>query len=277
MPSPPPHISWFVDSGMELETADGGTVKVLEFQHREDARILREWAKHFREHYCLDKEIDELREGTGLTRGQYLLTRIFPSKTSRLGPGIRSGDFAEILVADYLEFLQGWVVPRTRYRLKSSPDESTKGTDILGFQLAPRTSLAKGVYSPDDVLLCVEVKAQFSGASARPTLQNAIDDSAKDQYRKSLSLNAMRQRLLIMQDLDGAQVVRRFQNATDRPYLSQSAAAAFCCNSIFDVQIVSTASTAGHPESGTLFLLVFKGKDMMRLVHRLYEVAADAA
>jgi hypothetical protein len=81
----------------------------------------------------------------------------------------------------------------------------------------------------------------------------------------------------MVQDFDGVRVVQRFQNATDRPYLSQSAAAAFYCDSIFDAQIVSAASKTSHPESTTLLLLVFKGKDMMKLVHRLYEVAANAA
>jgi hypothetical protein len=80
-----------------------------------------------------------------------------------------------------------------------------------------------------------------------------------------------------MQDLNSAEVVRRFQNDTDRPYLSRSAAVAFCCTSIFNEQIVSASSTAEHPESSTLYLIVFKGKDMMKLVNRLYEVAADEA
>ena len=276
MPSPP-HISWFVDTGEVLQTDDGSEVKVLEFQHQEDAHMLRAWALHFRKHYCLDEEIDELREGTGLTRAQYLLANIFPHKTEGFGPSVRSGDFAEILVADYLQFLQNWIVPRTRYRIKSSPNESAKGTDILGFQLASPAEFARGVHSPNDTLLCVEVKAQFAGTSVTPPLQKAINDSAKDKYRKGLSLNAMRQRLRMVQDFDGVRVVQRFQNATDRPYLSQSAAAAFYCDSIFDAQIVSAASKTSHPESTTLLLLVFKGKDMMKLVHRLYEVAANAA
>ncbi len=277
MPSSPSHTSWFVDTGEELETADDRKVKVLEFRHAENGRILSEWAKHFREHYCLDEEVDELRAGTGLTMAQYLSTQIFPHKTRAPGPSIRSGDFAEILVADYLQFLEKWAVPRTKYRLKGSPNESTKGTDILAFQLTPRTNLAKEIYSPKDVLLCVEVKAKFSGNTAGPTLQNAINDSAKDQYRKSVSLNAMKQRLLKMQDSNGAELVRRFQNDTDHPYLSRSAAVAFCCTSVFSKQIVSAASTAEHPESATLYLIVFKGKDMMKLANRLYEVAANEA
>ena len=208
---------------------------------------------------------------------EYLKTYVFPSRTQGLGPSVRSADFAEILVADYFQFLANWLVPRIRYRFKAIPDESTKGTDILAFQLAGGTNLAKEVYSANDVMLCVEVKAQFSGSAAPSKLQEAIDHSAKDQYRKGLSLNAMHQRLRQIGDLAGVQLVTRFQNPTDHPYLSRSAATAFYCESVFKEEVVSTASTAQHPESGTLVLFVFKGQEMMKLVHRLYEVAANEA
>src|ERR1039458_10333037 len=164
-----------------MQTADGKTVKILTFEHADDPGILSRWAKHFRQHYCLDSEIDQLRQPTGLSRMEYLKTYVFPSRTQGLGPSVRSADFAEILVADYFQFLANWLVPRIRYRFKAIPDESTKGTDILAFQLAGGTNLAKEVYSANDVMLCVEVKAQFSGSAAPSKLQEAIDHSARSE------------------------------------------------------------------------------------------------
>lgn len=51
------HIKWFVDTGERLKTADGKTIEIWEFRHKKDDVVLSAWAKHFRNHYCLDTEI----------------------------------------------------------------------------------------------------------------------------------------------------------------------------------------------------------------------------
>ena len=63
------------------------------------------WAKHFRNHYCQDEMIDIFRKGTQYSRKEFLEKLIFPSKTSRPGPSTCSGDFAEILICDYFEYV----------------------------------------------------------------------------------------------------------------------------------------------------------------------------
>jgi hypothetical protein len=273
----PPHISWLKDSGQTLSTATGEKVQILEFMHAPDMTILSGWAKHFREHYCLDAVLDEAREGTALSRKDYLTQLVFPDKSVAPGPSTRVGDFAEILVADYIEYVQGWTVPRTRYRMKSSANESTKGTDILAFRLTKMTNLEKKVYSPQDILMSVEVKAQFSGKKANARLQDAINDSAKDQFRKAMSLNAMKRRLQSESDEVNAKLVERFQNLADRPYQARYTAAAFHCVSNFADAAVTDAKTDKHPERKKLSLLLVKGSTMMQLVTQLYEVAANEA
>ena len=246
----------------------------MEFIHQQDEAVLSEWARHFRQNYRLDSEIDALRAGTGLSRADYLKQLVFPD-TVAPGPSVRAGDFAEILVSDYFEFTKGYVVPRTRYRYKSSPNESTKGTDLLGFMMDP---LPEGrSHSPEDVLLCVEVKAQFSGKLDNGKLQEAITHSAKDQIRKSISLNAAKQRLLSEKNTAHSQLVERFQNINDRPYKNVMAAAAFYCSTVFAEETVGLATTEDHPAPGDVRLLVFRGSDMMKLVHHLYERAANEA
>ena len=273
----PPHIAWLKDSGKTLTTIGGQEIRVLEFEHTADVAILSTWAKHFREHYCLDTVLDQARQGTGLSRKQYLEQFVFPGNDTAPGPSTRAGDFAEVLVADYFEYVQGWRVPRTRYRLKAIPNESTKGTDVLAFRLTKKTDLDKKVYSAQDVLMSVEVKAQFSGNKATPRLQDAVHDSAKDQFRKALSLNAMKRRLQADEDHANVKLVERFQNLADRPYRAQYTATAFHCKSNYKDSAVTDVDVSKHPEKKNLSLLLVKGSTMMQLVNRLYEVAANEA
>ena len=94
------HIKkWLVKTDEILNTADGKTVKIWELQYSQDNEILSSWAKHFRNHYCSDNQIDSLRSGTGLTRAEYLTQIKFPDSNRAPGPSIRAGDFGEILVA----------------------------------------------------------------------------------------------------------------------------------------------------------------------------------
>ena len=113
------HLKWLLDTGEQLVTVDGTAVKILELRHERDDAILSEWPKHFRNHDCSDADIDSLR--AGLSRKEYLDTIKFPSRTSNLGPSIRAGDFGEILVADYLQWMLGFWVPRVRWNCKTVP------------------------------------------------------------------------------------------------------------------------------------------------------------
>lgn len=104
-PADPPHIQWLVDTGERLTTVDGKVIEVWEFRHLADEATLSAWAKHFRNHYCLDSKIDALCPPR--TRRQYLEEIKFPSRNSALGPSVRAGDFGEILIADYLQWQLG--------------------------------------------------------------------------------------------------------------------------------------------------------------------------
>ncbi len=66
MPWTDSHIKNWLKSSATLTTADGKSVRVLELQYSTDNAILSAWAKHFRNHYCLDAEIDDLCTTVGL-------------------------------------------------------------------------------------------------------------------------------------------------------------------------------------------------------------------
>jgi len=272
MPWTSKHLEWLVDTGVALNTADGKTVQVWEFGHKNDDTILTSWARHFRNHYCLDTEIDSLRKGSGHSRGEYLRQMKFPDVLSAPGPSIRAGDFAEILVADYIQYILEYWVPRTRWNCKTVRNESPKGCDIMGFKI-----LEDGADSPKDALAIFEVKAQFSGVRAKARLQDAIDGSTKDPIRRGESLNAIKQRLLDKQQREDAQHVERFQNIEDRPFKEVFGAVALFSTSVLDMDSVAATEANGHPNAKNLVLLVIHGNDMMKLVHELYARAADEA
>jgi hypothetical protein len=276
------HRKWFVDTGQRLKTADGVEVAVWEFNHQNDATILSAWAKHFRNHYCLDCDIDALRSRR--SRKDYLNDIKFPSNTTNLGPGIRAGDFGEILLADYVEWVLGFMVPRVRWSSKVIRDESPKGSDVIGF----RFHRADAVATPKDLLGIFESKTNFSGARTN-RLQDAIVDSAKDHLRIDESLNYIKQRLLEKQQLDLAKKVERFQDPVGYPYVEIFGAAAIYSNAHYNVSDITSANGGNiridktskkpmpHPNRSNLVIIVIKGPDLMNLVHTLYQRAADEA
>ena len=276
------HIKWLVDTGERLNTADDKKVEVWEFQHQDDENVLSAWAKHFRNHYCLDKDIDLLRGGQ--SRKDYLENIKFPNASSKLGPSIRAGDFGEILVADYLQFVLECWVPRVRWSAKVVRDESPKGSDVIGFKFQKEN----GEASPEDVMFVFESKTKFS-PSIKNRLQDAINDSAKDHLRIDESLNYTKQRLIERNEIDNAQMVERFQNPVDMPYKEINGAAALISDEYFDKNELAAADCTKipksskskeffpHPNRDGLVLIVIKGPDMMDLVHELYRRAADEA
>lgn len=272
MPWTSEHIKWLIDTKERLKTTDGKEVEVWEFRHQKDETVLSAWAKHFRNHYCFDSEIDYWRRGYRCSREEYLNTIKFPDPKAAPGPSIRAGDFGEVLVADFLEYLRGYWVPRTRYGDKTIRNESTKGSDIIGFHI-----VKDGKTSSEDRLAIFEAKAQFSGKKGNARLQDAVDDSAKDITRKGESLNAIKQRLHDRNELDDAVKIERFQSDIDHPYKEVYGAVALFENPLFDNDLASATDASSHPHSGKLALVVIRGEQMMTLVHELYRRAADEA
>lgn len=255
-----------------LTLATGRNCEVWELDVPGDAACLSEWATRFRQTYCPDGDLDILRDGTSKSRAEYLLELVFPDKSVAPGPAIRAGDFAELLVSDFVEFLLGYWVPRGKYADKGSRDESVKGVDIVGFK-CPNAAQP----SPTDEMLAFEVKAQLSGGKYSGRLQVAVDDSGKDYLRAGETLAAMKRRMHLAGQQEPMLVVQRFQNAVDRPYRLLSGAAAILSDGAFDADGIKATITAKHNNAGNLRLIAVKGKDLMTLAHALYQRAADEA
>lgn len=265
------HIQWLHDTGEVICISTGDNVPVFEFAYDvANEEAMSHWARHFRNHYCADDAIEILKP-PGMTKKDYLLNLKFPNKTKSPGPSIRAGDFAEILVADYLVFLHDYYVPRTRYDRKIIGNESSKGSDVLGFKQKNKNPSSK------DELLIYEVKARLSENSAKNTLQTAIDDSSKDEARLAESLNGAKQRLYDQRDVAGMGIISRFQKNVDHPYKTKFGAAAVLTDSSCCVETLAEASTKEHSSPTQLEMIVIRGPVLMSLVHDLYERAANEA
>ena len=263
-------IKFLSKSPKRIISSDGAVIELYEFKDDEITTIeFSAWAKHFRNHYCLDDDIDILRKGTKLSKAEYLRELKFPTAHG-FGPGISAGDFAEILVADFIEFQFKHWVPRTRYGNKTIRDESTKGTDLISIKLFDNKESSK------DILTLFEVKAQFSGTKPKSRLQDAVKDSIKDESRKAESLNAIKQRLY-EKGSNNYKIIERFQNPEDKPFKEQYGAAALFNSNLIDEKGISETDVSEHPSKNDVFLIVIHNLDFMNLVNKLYTIAADEA
>lgn len=233
--------------------------------------MLSAWAKHFRNHYCSDAEIDTLKP-SHLSRAEFLRTLVFPDARQDFGPATRAGDFCEILVADYVEYNLKYWVPRTRYRDKHIRNESAKGCDVIGIKLV-RSDAA----SPNDSLFLVEVKAQLSDSAPANKLQEAVNDSTKDEIRKAESLYAIKRTFVWNKQVNEVARIERFQNPVDFPYLERYGAAAVVTSESYDPSLLQQTDASAHNGKGGLSLIVIKGISLMTLVHSLFSRAADEA
>lgn len=255
-----------------LTLIGGGTCEVWELTVPNDAIYLSEWASRFRQAYCPDSNIDILRAGTGKSRAEYLLEMVFPDRVTPPGPSVRSGDFAELLVSDYVEFILNYWVPRGKFATKGSRNESVKGVDIVGFKCPDA-----GHPQPTDEMLTFEAKAQLGGGKYKDRLQDAVDDSGKDYLRAGETLAAMKVRMNNAGEHASMMVIQRFQDAVDRPYRLLSGAATILSDDAFDTDGIKKTIIARHNNAGQLKLIAIKSKDLMTLAHALYQRAADEA
>lgn len=256
----------------DLVLEGGETCEVWELEAPQDHACLSDWARRFRQCYCPDELLEPLVEGTGKSKSQYLLEFVLPDKSQPPGPGIRSGDFAELLIADFVQFMLKYWVPREKYAEKGTRNESVKGVDIIGFKFQQ-----PGSPHPDDEMLTFEVKAKLRADKYEGHLQDAVNDSAKDYLRAGQTLAAMKRRFLLRKDKNAASAVQRFQNLADNPYRLLSGAAAVLSDGACDDGGLSKTSVIEHNNSKNLRLIVVKGKGLMDFAHALYQRAADEA
>lgn len=264
----PKFIDYFIHEEIVI-TDKGKDISVIKIEINDDLTVFEQWARHLREHYCSLEELDELREGTGLSRAEFLRDMKFPNPNFGLGSATMSGDFSEILIADYIEYILNYIVPRVRYRQKFNRNTSTQGSDLIGYKVESIET-----NSINDEMLIVEVKARNSESNPEATLQNAVNHSAKDLVRIAESLNASYRMLKNYNEEEGMRLVRRFQNPTDRPHKRTFAAAAVSSDKAFSRELLKEIDTSEHPSPDVQLIAVHSPK-FLEFIKQMYVRAAN--
>lgn len=264
------YVDWYVDEG-NLWTGDRKEIAVMNLNSQDDDKILNEWADHFRNNYRTIDDLDFERDGTKKSREEFLIESVFPDASKGFGPATRVGDFCELMIADYLEFIRDYYVPRTRYCRKINRNSSPQGSDVIGLKMS-----SPGKPSHKDKVFVIEVKGTANPKAVKQgyqRLQDAINDSNADVERYAESLNAMKMRLWDAGNKKEAKIVARFQNITDRPYIIKYGASAVLTNSKFVAKDMSKVSTKGH-RADDLELIIVHHKNLKELINELYRRAA---
>lgn len=262
------YVDWY-EKEDNLYTGDGKEITVLNLVFEDNEEILDEWAAHFRNNYRTLDDLDFDREDTGKTREEFLINDVFPDTKKSPGPSTRVGDFCELLIADYIEFVRNYYVPRTRYCRKTNRNMSTPGSDVLGFKM-------DGKPSKTDEVFVIEVKGMADPKNRQKgyqRLQDAIDDSGKDILRYAESLNAVKRRLKDSGQTEKASMVGRFQNIADRPYMVKYGASAVLTSSKFVAEDMVNTVTKEH-KGENLELMVIHNQNLKELIDGLYRRAA---
>lgn len=275
----PEHIQWFKKSRKSIKSKDGLKIEIWEFNYKEEKAALSEWAKHFRTQYSTEEDIARLRYKK--TPKEYLNDLIFPSENTNLGRSTRAGDFGEILMADFLEWIKGHWVPRVRWNQKINKDTSSTGSDIIGFHF-------HRIDRKKDKLSVMESKTKFS-SNGKNRLQDAVTHSDKDVFRIPESVNYIKRRFNSIGMLDAVSRIERFQNYEDDRYIEEFYAVALISDEHFKLQDLKEADAKNieeksgkgnfksHTKRDVLNLLVIKAPKFMDLVNKLYRIAADEA
>lgn len=250
-------------------TDEGKQIEVFHLDIQNDPAIFEEWAKQFRRNYCSDDELDEMISSMNISSKEYLENFKLPSDIG-IGLSTMSGDFGEILVSDYLQNFEEYLVPRTRYNSKVNKNTSTQGSDVLGYK-------QDSLNTANDEVVVIEVKSSSSNSisfEAKNKLQEAINHSDKDFERFSTSIVASYLKLK-SSNIEQANVVKRFLNITDTPFNVIYGAVAVHSNQSFDINILKNVVSKNHRDHQKLRLLVIHSDELMNFIKSLYLKASE--
>ena len=235
-----------------------------------DSNTLNDWASGLRDNYVEENLLESLVKGTGLTQKEFLEKNIFPNHHISIGASTMSGEFGEILVYDYINFVLKYYVTRTRYLEKVNPSMPVPGSDVIGYHV-------KNIDNPGktDRLIVAEVKTRSSNSGNKKslceeTVKAAIDHSVKDRVRLGESLNAEKRRLLNRLKLKEAKIVERFQNKTDKPFIIDFFAVAVLDSDFYLDQEVLDAVNFKHENLETTSILIIHSKELLNFLRDLY-------
>lgn len=235
-----------------------------------DDDSLRDWALSLRNNYVEEHLLKQAISGTGLDKQEYLEKMIFPNPKIPQGAATMSGEFGELLIHDYINFVLNYDVPRIRYYNKENPNMPVPGSDVIGYKVKKRNKPSKS-----DQLLVAEVKTRSSVSGNKnrlceKTVKAAIEHSIKDRVRIGESLNAQKVKLLTRGRIEEANVVERFQNKTDNPFTLDFFAVAVLDDELYLEQVILDVVNNLHENIGDTNLLIIYSKQLKSFLRDIY-------
>lgn len=262
----PQYINWIIrEYGVVFE--DQQPLNCYELSYEIDDNILDDWALHIRRHYVQDGELAEDAVLNNLSVEEYLHRFVIPQKDEPFGPTARSNDISEILFADLFEFVLNYEVPRCKQYNRSGKNESEHGTDVIAYRFFTDTKKPH----KNDELVAIEVKALLSSKEASKVIQNAVDDSKKDEYRISHTLDYYRKKLRFMGKSSEASSIARFQQKTEYPYRTTYVGAAISSLPSIEKKIIVGIKGADLELKTDQSVFYVHGADLMSLTHQVFE------
>lgn len=255
--SEPVFLKWLVrEDEVTIEGADVECFRI-EGQINEDA--LQDWALHIRRHYVRDDELKNYIEYYSQDAKSYLTGFKIPDVAQ-----IRGGDFAEIVISDLLQFIDGYTVPRYKQHGREDKNRSGHGTDVIAYKVRdPKKP------SDEDELMAIEVKSRSSTTDLSGAISEASKDSRKDRSRLAMSLCYYSEKSLLQGDCKTSEEIRRFLDAAEHPFTEKFAIGA----------VVGIEDAKAHLEKHSSELLINAGDSifilhcshLMELIHKIYD------
>ncbi len=263
----PKYIEWIArEDGIKLQ--NGKDVSSFTLDYKINEEFFDDWALHIRRHYISDKNLQDSEIITGLSASAYLKKYVIPQREEMMGETARSNDLTEILIADILEFIEGYQTPRCKQYTRSGKNQSEHGTDIIAYKYHQADKKA----NIKDELLAVEVKASLTKKDYA-VIENAIHDSQKDEVRLAYSINYYRLRLKELNRADEAAEIARFMNKAEREYKTTYIAAAVNSLEAIPDNIIIGISDDGlkMTQKNNQRVFFVHGTKLMNLTHQIYE------
>ena len=192
--------------------------------------------------YITDQQLTQSAITHGLQQAEILASRM-PDTGSTM-----AGDFGEILCYFYqsTKGLPAFSIGAKKWRLKQDRTKPAPRSDVVHFVMPARPNS-----SPNDIVLCAEVKLKSTRGASTP-ITSAIEDSAKDRTsRLAATLVWLRERAMTEQlgDID-IPMLSRFINLVDHPpVLKRYSAVAVICESLLTEELKAAPAIASSDYS----------------------------
>ena len=261
----PKYIDWIIEE-IGICIKDDLPIKCYKINYSYDNSILDNWALHIRRHYVSDETLAEDVYVFDMNVEDYLREYVIPQKHETLGATVRSGDIAEIIVADLLEFILGYSVPRYKQMNRSGKNNSEHGTDVIAY----RFKKADKTPTRHDELIAAEVKAKLTDETYTP-IESAIKDSKKDALRLARTVNHCRKRLQELGLNSESQEVTRFLLKPEHDFQVKYIAAGLSSQETVEKEIKLSVSADELCIGIDREVYFIHGKELMTLAHDIYE------